>query len=45
MQMLKLNPTGTGLSLFNATVGTITNMNVNAEQLTATNNVSLTPKC
>ena len=28
-----------------ATVGTITNMNVNAEQLTATNNVSLTRKC
>ena len=43
--MLRLSPTGTGTVTINpATVGTINNMNVNAQHLTATNgNVSLTP--
>ena len=41
---VEIKPTGTGLvTIQPEAVGTISNMNVNAQQLTATNNVSLTP--
>ena len=41
---VEIKPTGTGLvTIQPEAIGTITNMNVNAQQLTATNNVSLTP--
>ena len=43
---IRLSPTGTGTVTINpATTGTVNNVNVNAQNLSTSGNVSLTPKC